>query len=88
MTEPVSRPQQKGAEAQPVAWQWRESVGSDWGEWNCLNIPIEKFKEDEKHNFEDGLYEVRPLYAVSGDVRAAVSARKSRTPVLTSAPMR
>jgi hypothetical protein len=47
----------------PVAWQYRENLGSDWGDWFCLNIPIEKFKEDEKDAFEDGLYEIRPLYA-------------------------
>lgn len=58
----------------PVAWQYRENLGSDWGDWFCLNIPIEKFKEDEKDAFEDGLYEIRPLYAAPqhGGVAQAV----------------
>lgn len=56
-------PSSPGSAGAPSAWQYRESIGSDWGEWFCLNIPIEKFKEDEKHAFEDGLYEIRPLYA-------------------------
>lgn len=65
---------------QPDGWQWRQSLGSDWSEWFCLNIPIEQFREEEKHGFEDGIYEARPFYAsMPSPVAGEASLQKMQT---------
>jgi hypothetical protein len=53
--------------SEPDVWQWRACIGGQWGSWLILDQPVEKFRESQRFNLDNGTYELRPLYARSPD---------------------
>lgn len=62
---PHEQPQAESATAgkEPDAWEWRYHFNGRPGAWIGLDQPIERFREKEAFNLENGTYELRPLYA-------------------------